>query len=123
MRGFVEVVEQMLFGGEFGGAVAVVEAGRVLESAETGELFEAAQVVQQRGPFREGAFRRIGKLRRRDAPGFIADAEGVVDLEPDVPVVLRLSVIKGGGIVAQVLFQRNFHDSGRRFGLFFLLCV
>ena len=81
MRGFVEVVEQMLFGGEFGGAVAVVEAGRVLESAETGELFEAAQVVQQRGPFREGALRRIGKLRRRDAPGFVADAKGVVDLE------------------------------------------
>ena len=71
LRRGVEPVEQPHLFGQFGGAVAVVEAGEVVVGAEFPELFEAAEIVQQRG--------RGGGYYMTEAPFELAELKLLVD--------------------------------------------
>ena len=99
----VETGDPPLRRGDLGGAVAVVEAFRVVEAAALPELREAAQIVEHRGVRRRFA-QAPGDVFRRAQPGrFGGDAERVFHFEIDVFVAERALAFEG---------RRVFHETG-----------
>ena len=100
-----QVVEAAAGDGQLGRAVAVVEALGVVEAAEAAELFEPAQVVQQRRADGEPGLLRRKRLGRREGRRFVAYPEGVGELQPQIPVQLFVVGIKALRVGDELFFE------------------
>ena len=61
--------------------------------------------MEQSGEFGKFRLPRRKRFGRGDPPRLVADAQGVGELEPDVPVELRIVPEKGGRVIGEMAFQ------------------